>query len=125
MKTAIVPAAILTIGLAACGGSARPHANTVPGHSSKSAAAPASPALAANKAVCQQFNTGVLDETDIIAVLNQFPAVSPAVARDYLAVGNSGTTLHSAMTAQIHMTMDCAIVSVGRIPPNTTWPPGS
>ncbi len=61
-------------------------------------------------------NTGqVLDEAAIVSLLGQYPAVSPALARDYRAVGNA-TTVHSGLTAQIHVTADCAIVGVGRIP---------
>jgi hypothetical protein len=124
ISPAILLAALL--GLAACGGSAKPPARTAPAHSSKPAAA--SPALIADKAVCKQFTdeskTGqVLDETGIVALLGQYPAVSPALARDYQSMGNA-ITLHSNLITQIHVTADCAIVGVGRIP-STTWPPGS
>lgn len=114
------------LGLTACSSSATTP-SPASAQSSNPAAAPASPALAADKAVCKQFAamiTGqVLDESQIVALLGQYPAVSPALARDYQAVGNA-TTVQSGLTAQVNMTADCAIVGVGRIP-NTTWPPGS
>lgn len=83
---------------AGCGNVAVHHA-AAPSQSTR-AAAPPSLVLTADKAVCKQFtddsNTSqVLDETEIVALLGQYPGVSPALARDYQAIGNA-TTVHTA-----------------------------
>jgi hypothetical protein len=129
MRPLVISAAValgLVLGATACGSASPVVHSSGPGAATTTASP--SPALTADKLVCKQFtddsNTGqVLDETGIVELLGQYPAVSPALARDYQAVGNA-TTLHSGLTGQIHMAADCAIVGVGRIP-NTTWPPGS
>jgi uncharacterized protein YycO len=120
-------AGVAAVAVTAGCGNVAVHGAAAPSQS-KPVAAPSSLALTADKAVCKQFtddsNTSqVLDETEIVALLGQYPAVSSALARDYQAVGNT-TTVHTGLIAQINMAADCAVVGIGRIP-DTTWPPGA
>ncbi len=105
---------------AALGGTLIPNvpASTAPAAPSapaKPKPAAAYPAEAADKALCATFNAG--DTASIQAALDQAGgSVSPGLAKDVQAALD-GSSYSQDVTAQIHVHMDCALVSVGKAPP--------
>jgi hypothetical protein len=77
------------------------------------------PAEAADKALCTTYNADIKsgDTASIQAALDQADgSVSPGLAKDVQAIVD-GSSLSQDMTNQIHVAMDCALVSVGKAPP--------
>jgi hypothetical protein len=120
----LTPAGLLAafIAMGVIGSVAAGSAKPAPAASRPSASAPAAapksaayPAQAANKALCATFNAG--DTASIQAALDQAGgSVSLGLAKDVQAALD-GSSYSQDVTAQIHVHMDCALVSVGKAPP--------
>lgn len=77
-----------------------------------------SPQMQADKAMCKTFNANIGNGGGFLiaqALQNAGSTVSPRLRRDMMKAVN-GTTLHGDLIAQVHVTMDCAMVHVGRTP---------
>jgi hypothetical protein len=120
----LTPAGLLAafIAMGVIGSVAAGSAKPAPAASRPSASAPAAapksaayPAQAADKALCATFNAD--DTASIQAALDRAGgSVSPGLAKDVQAALD-GSSYSQDVTAQIHVHMDCALVSAGKAPP--------
>jgi hypothetical protein len=123
MGRAIVIAAILALGLAACGTAAAGSSShsTAPGHHASPAAHVRTyPEQAADKALCSTYNSDIAngDTYDLGQALQQAQGtVSPKLADDIAVVVNESGTVQQDLINQVHVAEDCAVASVG-VPPH-------
>jgi hypothetical protein len=115
----ISPAIFLAVafGLAACGGSHPAASRPAPASSATGASQTVSPAIAADRAVCEVFNANIGDggEQAIANALVANPSVSSRLARD-IGRALTATTLKANLNAQVKVMLDCTEAKTGATP---------
>lgn len=101
-------------------GTAQPVHSRIQPLTRRSSSSSGYPGERADEALCKTYNADIQsgDTYDISQALQEaLGTVSPKLAQDLQAVVN-GTTMSQDLKAQVHVTLDCALVKEG-IPPRS------